>query len=281
MSKNEVKIKFPIGRLVQGSLYDPITTDSAGAPLIVKTGINAGKPAVKYYINVAIAKTPGETHWSQTEWGKQIYAIGQAGFPNGQWQLPTFAWKVTDGDSSIPNKAGNKPVEKEGHAGHWILNFSTYNNAPRICNADGSEFLLEKNYVNLGDYIQVYGAIADNESAQSPGIFLNHLIVAFAGYGQRISFLPDPKSIGFGGQLPPGASSVPLSAAVPPTVVAPLAPPVPPAAPVMPYPQILTPPAPVAAPVKVMTALAQGTYEQYIAQGWTDALLIQHGFMQA
>jgi hypothetical protein len=39
------------------------------------------------------------------------------------------------------------------------------------------------------------------------------------------------------------------------------------------------PPPPPAAPVRVMTATAQGPYEGYIAAGWTDALLIQHGYM--
>lgn len=39
------------------------------------------------------------------------------------------------------------------------------------------------------------------------------------------------------------------------------------------------PPAP-AAPVRTMTALANGaTYEAMLANGWTDALLIQHGYM--
>lgn len=41
------------------------------------------------------------------------------------------------------------------------------------------------------------------------------------------------------------------------------------------------PPAP-AAPVRQMTAAAQGIpYESYIAQGWTDALLVQNGLMLA
>ena len=50
---------------------------------------------------------------------------------------------------------------------------------------------------------------------------------------------------------------------------------VPPPAPMAP------PPAPVA-PVRQMTAAAQGIpYESYIAQGWTDALLVQNGLMLA
>lgn len=44
------------------------------------------------------------------------------------------------------------------------------------------------------------------------------------------------------------------------------------------------PPAPVPPPVKAgpkMTAKAQASYEVYIANNWTDALLIEHGLMEA
>ena len=42
-----------------------------------------------------------------------------------------------------------------------------------------------------------------------------------------------------------------------------------------------SPPAP-AAPVRQMTAAAQGIpYESYVAQGWTDAQLVQNGLMLA
>lgn len=58
---------------------------------------------------------------------------------------------------------------------------------------------------------------------------------------------------------------------VPPPAMAPAAPMAPPA-----------PPAPPAAPVRQMTALAQGIpYEAYVAQGWTDAMLVQNGMMLA
>jgi hypothetical protein len=51
------------------------------------------------------------------------------------------------------------------------------------------------------------------------------------------------------------------------------------AAPSMP-PSPPAPPAPPAAPVRLMTPKAGGvTYEAYIANGWTDALLIEHGMM--
>lgn len=59
---------------------------------------------------------------------------------------------------------------------------------------------------------------------------------------------------------------------------------------VQPHPGFLAPvvaappvPAAIAAPPRArqMTAAAQGPYEQYIAAGWTDAVLVQHGLMVA
>ncbi len=84
------------------------------------------------------------------------------------------------------------------------------------------------------------------------------------------------------------AGSVPMQYAPAPGVPAPIPvmpnagfvqmpPPVPqaPAAP-------MVPPAPPAPPVRQMTALANGLpYEAYIAQNWTDAMLVQNGYMLA
>jgi hypothetical protein len=281
---NRTDLLTPIGRLVQGSLYEPKTTDAENKPLIYKTGPNAGQPRVEYYFALAVPKGT-EQHWNQTEWGGKIWAVGQAGFPNGQANSPAFAWKITDGDSTIPNRVGKKPCDFEGYAGHWILKFSG-GFAPNIYNADGTQQLLEPNHVNLGDYIQVYGNVADNESQQQPGVYLNHSMVAFAGYGTRIFMGADPKSVGFGNApLPPGASATPLPQGFNPATPTPA--PTPPATAPAPYPQILTPgtppmpPAPPAAPARVMLPAAQGaTYESLIAAGWTDGLLVQHGMMQ-
>jgi hypothetical protein len=298
MSQRET-ILTPIGRLVQGSLYKANTTDAEGRPLVTKTGANAGKPRTDYYFGLAVKKGT-ETHWSQTEWGAIIWAVGHAAFPNGQAQAPTFAWKITDGDSTVHNKAGKRPCDKEGYAGHWVLNF-TCGFAPPIYTADGTGQIFEENFVNLGDFIQVAGSVSGNESLQQPGIYLNHNMVAFAAYGTRIILGPDAKSVGFGqSPLPAGASLVPLSQGFNPAPVANVPPPVavmpapvanvpPPvavvSAPPAPYTAILNtpiaPPAP-AVLVRAMTEKAAGlTYEQYIANGWTDVLLIQHGYMLA
>ena len=170
---------------------------------------------MNFWFNVAVPKG-NETHWNQTEWGKKIWDVGFAGFPNGQAHSPTFAWKMVDGDSIIPNSQGNRPCDNEGFPGAWILKFSG-SFAPSLYNENGTLALTELNAIQLGDYIQVYGYVEDNKSTQQPGIYLNHSMVARAGFGTRIITGADPKQVGFGNApLPPGASSTPVSTAFAP-----------------------------------------------------------------
>ena len=295
---NRIELLTPVGRLVQGSLYEGQTTDAEGKQLTYRSGPQAGQPRVDYYFALAIPKGT-EQHWSQTEWGAKIWNEGHKSFPGGQAQSPAFAWKIIDGDSTIVNRAGKRPCDRDGYPGHWVLNFSS-GFAPTIYNRDGSQQMLEQNAVNVGDYIQVYGSVSGNESTQQAGVFLNHSMVAFMGYGDRIYTGVDPKSVGFGkAPMPAGVSPIPVSQGFNPATstppVANVAPPayVPPVTttpPPLPHTGILNPPpvmppvtpAVAPAPVKVMTALAGAhTYEQMIAAGWTDATLIQHGYMLA
>ena len=286
---NTAELLSPVGRLVQGSLYVGQTTDAEGKPLVYKTGPNAGQPRVAFYFALALQKG-SEKHWSETKWGKEIWQIGHSSFPGGQAALPTFAWKIVDGDSDIPNRLGRKPCEREGYPGHWVLNL-TSSFAPRIFDEYGSQQLLQADHVKLGDFIQVYGNIAGNGKTQQPGIYLNHSMVAFSRYGTRILMGVDPKSVGFGNSpIPAGASLTPLESGFNPATpvsnpnVPPLynpAPPAPIANPtaVPPYPGILTPPK---APAIIMLPNAQGaTYEQLLAAGWTHELLVQHAMIQA
>ena len=311
MANERVVFTTPVGRLVGGSLYKPSTTDAEGKPLVTKTGPNAGQSRVEYYIAIAIPKG-AETHWGQTAWGAPIWAAGHAAWPGGQAQHPTFAWKIEDGDSTIPNKKGKKPCDREGFPGHWILRFGG-GYAPSVWNSDGSAPIQEQDAVKPGYYIQIRGSVSGNGSASQPGIYLNHDKVALAGFGPEIRTGEDVGQAGFGKgvDLPAGASRVPVGgmaegaapapapAPVAPPVAAPVAPPVaPPAADpapvaVAPHPGFLTaaPPPPVAAPpaaappaapARVMLPGAGGVaYEAFIASGWTDALLVQHGKMAA
>lgn len=315
MSNERINFTTPVGRLVGGSVYKARDKDAEGRPLVTKTGPQAGQPRVEYFFAVAIAKG-AEQHWAQTEWGKLIWQAGHAGFPQGQAQAPTFAWKITDGDSAVPNKAGRKPCEREGYRGNWVLSFSS-GSAPKIYNKDGSAPIVEPDAVKLGYYVQVFGSVAANGSMQQPGVYLNHSLVALSGYGPEIVLGPDAAAVGFGGALPAGASAAPLGGLVPPALpglpglppppigaapaapaalpalpalpgaapsmsapspptLPPMAAPAPvPVAPVTPNPAFLAPPT-----ARRMLPAAQGaTYEQLIANGWNDTLLVEHGMM--
>lgn len=274
----------PVGRLVMGSLYKPQTTDADGKPLVVKSGPNAGQPKVTYFFALAIPKNPGETHWSQTPWGATIYKAGSEAFPQA-CQAPSFAWKVVDGDSTIPNKKGIAPITREGYKGNWVISFSS-GFAPKIYNNDGSQAIVEPDAVKLGYFVQVNADVDGNGSNQNPGVYINHSMVALSAYGPEIVVGADASSVGFGqAPLPAGATTTPPAAFTPPAQFAPVA-----AAPApmpTPNPAFLQPPVPAAppvapvAPAHVMLPPAQGaTYEAMIAAGWTDALLVAHGMMQ-
>lgn len=302
----KVNFTTPVGRLVMGSLYKPQTTDADGKPLVVKNGPNAGQPTVRYFFAVAIPKNPGETHWSQTEWGAKIVSVGQQGFPQGQWQQPTFAWKVVDGDSTIPNTKGKAPNSREGYPGHWVLSFSS-GFAPKIYNRDGSAAIVEPEAVKLGYFVQVNGDVDSNGNAMKPGVYLNHNMVALSAYGPEIHVGPDVAAAGFGAAaLPAGASATPLApSAAPfaaplgtPPVGAPaapfpvgIAPPASPSSPLVPNPAFLgvppvspppAPPAPPAPTGPVMTAAANGaSYAAYTAAGWSHAQMVAAGLVVA
>lgn len=307
-------IRTPPARLVGGSLYKPNDKDAEGRPLRYKSGVDIGKPRVDYYFAVAIAKG-AEQSWWQTPWGAKIMAVGAAAFPQAYNVNPKFAWKVTDGDSQIPNTKGKKPCDREGYPGHWVLSVSG-GFAPKIFRDKGTTPMPQPDYVKLGHYVEVLIQIQGNGSAQQPGVFLNHRMVNWLAFGPEIYVGPDATAVGFGeAALPPGASAVPLASAMPPAM--PGAPAAMPAMPGMPAPAAAMPgmPAPAAAvpampaaapnpafiavpgapatmpvpgamPMPVpaagpaMTAKANGfTYAQMIAGGWTHEALAAQGYL--
>jgi hypothetical protein len=356
-------ITSPVGRIVMGSLYDPNTTDAEGKPLTIKSGPNAGQNRVNYFFALAIPKG-SEPHWAHTPWGQIIWAVGNQAFPQAA-QAQDFSWKIIDGDSRQPGKLfkgkpGKPPCENEGWPGHWILKFSG-GFAPKVYVQEGAGYVqaTQKDFCKPGYFVEVAFSVEGNSSQTQPGVYLNHSMVCFRGYGQEIQFGPDVASAGFGASpLPAGASMTPPAGAIPmpqapgvagavplvpgmmpapganvpmpgvpglPSVPAypsapggaspayappapgngvpqvpgmmpaPLAPagsvPMPSAPaptvhapiPVMPSPGFVQMPPPVpqvpAGPVRQMTTLAQGPYEAYISQGWTDAMRVQNNLM--
>ncbi len=284
----------PVGRYVSGSIDTPKTKDHKGNLKIIKSGPDIGKPTQSFDFGVAVPKIPG-IDWRQMDFGQKVHGAAIKAWPNGQHALPTFSWKVIDGDSTVPNTKMKRPCDSEGYPGHWIIYFSS-NKAPQYVNNTGLAQIDSKS-IKKGDWIQVAGSTCGNNDADKPGMYMNHSVVSFQWAGDYISSGPDPSTMGFGATpAPAGVSTTPtgnfvapapitlggaaLAATTPAPAMAP--PPVAPAAPVavVPHTAILNPapPPPPAGPV--MTAKANGMkYEDYIKVGWTDALLRQEGYL--
>lgn len=276
----------PTGRLIWGDPYTPNDKNFSGQPLMSLDG----KPRVEYVFGVAIPKTVAQ--WWDEPWGKIIFQAGYTAFPNA-YQNPKFSWKIVDGDSRVPNEKGNVPADQEGNPGHWILRFGS-SFAPGIYTLVGQSKpvqLVEKDAIQPGYFVQVAFTVDGNRNANKPGVFLNHTMLCLIAYGPviaRRNANPDQAGFGHAGALPAGATTAPAGGFAPAAMPGPTptlpAMPTPPG--IVPHPTILAgptppPPAAPAAPVRAMTALAAGaTYESFIAKGWTDALLVQHGYMQ-
>lgn len=303
-----INLTTPVGRIVQGEMWKPkpVTDSKTNQPKFNSTG----QPLIEHFFALAIPKQPGHTHWAQTEWGQKIWAEGNRAHPNFA-PHPAFSWKIEDGDSQVPNKKNKKNCDRVGFPGNWILKMRS-GFPPKGYNADGTAALPVESF-KCGYFAQVNINVTGN-TGDSPGVYLNPIMVALAGYGEEIVSGPDVSEAGFGKgtQLPPGASTTPVGGFAPaapgapayPTPSAPAAPVYgqPGGAPAAPYPPTgvpaanpssppmappnpaflgVPPPAP-PAPVRTMTAKANGaSYEQLIAAGWNDALLIQHGMMTA
>lgn len=309
-ANNRLEILFPTGRFVQGSLTEMQTTDADGKPLVVKNGPNAGQPTERSFFAVAIKKEPGHTHWAQTEWGLKLWNAAAAAWPQGQSGSPSFAFKIEDGDSVIPNTKGKKNADRPGFPGNWVLNFGS-GYPVKMVSADGTVTLTEAQakQVKLGHYIQAYGSYVNNNSALKPGMYLNHMAVSYQGFGEEIHLGIDTKAVGFGtGAKPVGMSAVPVGGATPGQMAAAAgAPPLPSAAPAIPAaapaiptgappaipglpPTAVAPaapfvataaappppaaPAPPAADPVTTTGIA---YASYIAQGWSVAQMKAQG----
>jgi hypothetical protein len=213
---DKLVITSPVGRIVAGSLYKANDKDFEGKPLTVKTGQNAGQLTSRYFFALAIPKAPGESHWAYSEWGKQIWALGHKHFPQAA-QRPDFAWKIEDGDSTVPNKRNRKPCENEGWPGNWIIRFSS-SFAPLIyvkdnTSSSGWSQMMTPDFLKCGYYAQVNFNVEQNGQQTNSGLYVNPNMVAFAAYGPEISFGPNVEDAGFGAAaLPAGASLTPPAA---------------------------------------------------------------------
>ena len=275
-------ILFPVGRMIGGSVYkaQPVLDN------FKKPKLNAdGTPRTEFNFGVAIPKQ-GEAHWSQTPWGAQVWGVGSAAHPANH-KNPSYAWKIVDGDSTTPNKAGRIPSDQEGYKGHWIIWFKQ-SWAPKLVTDKGTVQLIEPDQIMPGYYVEVFGSVVGNGTSPTPGVYINPQAVNRVAFGEKLATASvDTSSVGFGaGPLPAGASVTPIGGGFNPQP-APVAAWQPPANPVSaaPNPAFLavppTPPAPPAPPSEpVLTAKAGGaTYSQMISAGWKDAQLREHGYL--
>jgi hypothetical protein len=245
-----------------------VIDDRTGQPKLAADG---GTPRTEVYIGLAIPKA-GETGWKQTEWGAKIHAQAVADWPAGEHGAPAFAWKITDGDSQVPNKRGRKPCDREGFPGHWVLALAT--GLPVKCYHSGkydpTQQIQNKNEIKPGDYCRALVVCRGNAPSQSPGVYLNPSLFELSRAGTEIILDSGPSAAdAFGG----GAATTPAAAAVTP---APAAAAVTPAPAVVPAPDFLNPPgapsapAPAAAqPVRYALSGSAYTAEQLTASGWS------------
>jgi hypothetical protein len=236
--------------MVQGHPLEEITKNMEGSPLTDKQG----NPRIQFFCAIAIPKNdPGYPALLA-----QIQQVAQNGFPGGQFNQPSFAWKILDGDSP-------EHKDKTGFPGHHVLKLSN-GFSPELYTRNGESRITDPKQLKRGDYIRAYITIKANGSDTRPGIYLNMSMIELVGHGEEIISGP-PASEVFGGSpapLPSEASATPVAG--PPVATPPTAPPVAPAH------DFLNP--------KVMTQKANGVpYEAFIAQGWTEEQLKTEGYL--
>jgi hypothetical protein len=259
-----------------------------------------GLQRTEAFVGLAIPKGP-EQDWKQTPWGALISQAAAAGYTNGEVMAPTFSWKVTDGDSVVPNKKGKKPCEREGFPGHWVLGCAT--GLPIRCHHTGmydpTQQIQDPKEIKRGDYCRIaIVAKANGSSAdpsQNPGVYLNPKMFDLVRAGVAIATDSGPSAADvFGGtaaQLPAGAmvdagvaavagaqnfNTPPLNPAVQTTQTPP---PLNPAAQIQPHPQFLNPGGAVQPLQMSPQAIAQGiTYESLVALGLDNAAMIAQGY---
>jgi len=209
---NDENIVTPVGRIVQGSAFVPSDKDQQGNPLTVKTGPNAGKLTVQFYLGLAIDK-------NNPDWGpfwEKIQNIAVAAWPGGQYNAPGFSWKYIDGDSL--DAQGQPYASREGFAGHHIIKLSS-GYAPTVVSAGGASVLVEPSQCKRGDYARCVVTSKGNSNDTNPGVYINLSVVEFMGYGEEIKSGPDAKAIlaqaAAPSYMPPGMSTTPVANSAP------------------------------------------------------------------
>lgn len=258
------EILTPVGRLVSGHPMEmyPATDDKTN----VQKQHKDGSPMFTMSVGIAFPKN-GTSHWEQTEWGAQIKAAAVAAYQNGLWQHRDFSWKITDGDSTEPNKKMITPVSREGYKGHWVLFASSCFPVPSFHAGryQPHEVVQNKDEIKRGDYCRLVFTTAPNNSTDSPGMYINPVMFELSRAGQLIASASAPDaSAAFGASAP----VIPAGALIDNNVSA---------AAVSPPGTTVTPPVAAATPTADDKYIVDGkefTKAQLLAMpGWTEAHL--------
>lgn len=249
------------GRLVQGHpLRKKAKLNKDNTPKLNKLGL----PQAEAFIAVAVPKQAGQD-WKQTTWGAALHSAAVAAWPRGEHGAPSFAWKVTDGDSTVPNKNGVPPNTREGYPGHWVIACATQLDigAYHIGHYKPHEQITSENDIKCGDYCAVVVDFDSNKSTESPGMYINPKHFVRTAPGEYIASLdsgPSAEECFADLVAPPGATG---ATTPPPPAQGATTPPAPPTPP--------TPPAPHnPLPKRYMAGGVEYTYEQLKGYGWNE-----------
>jgi len=285
----------PVGRIVSGHpMIMRQNKDDKGIPKVQADGATPSKSS---FVALAIPKGP-EQHWNQTEWGQKIWSEIMTSWPNGEYQMPTFSFKVEDGDSQVPNKKMKKNCDREGYPGHWIIKASTSipYGSYHVGKYLPTDVIKVENEIKTGDYGRLNIMVKGNSSTQTPGIYINPNLFELSRAGvQIIAEGGADAASAFGGVAPVIPQGAQIDTAVAAQVIA-----APVAAHVIAAPvaaQVVTPaadfvngpppvaqtpppvaaPAPAPVPVQVKYMGPDGkpyTMAQLVAGGWTEAQVL-------
>ncbi len=311
----QTPINFPPGRMVYGSVNNAQPKknndgtpklDKNGQPMLsFNFGVAFAKGAERHW---------AETPWGALIWatGHADWPNGEAQRTDFAWKVIDGDSQVPG--KPHMGKPGRKPCDKEGFKGHWVVSFSSVQAPRAFTMVEPSGQILgrarelqphEVAMVAPGHYIEVQGSTVGNK-AQSPGLYMNPSGICLRGFGTPIVSGPEVDAGAFGqgaapvgmsttlpqGMAPQPPAAAPAASYIPPApgAVAPVVPASVPAPNLVPNPAVLSvpgvPAAPVAAPpvppappaARVMSAKAGGaTYEQFVALGWTDAMMAAEG----
>ena len=190
------------GRLVWGSnLFEGNVKTEYGTnnPMLAKDGVT---PIKEYSFGLAIPKIDPATGQNSAEYLKVWKALHDEAFtlfPNGQLP-PDFALKFKDGDGIDHN--GKNFADREGYAGHIILNFSTRIPVKYFIFEGGNNILVNSG-IKIGDYVNVQTNIKAHPAVGQgkAGLYVSPTAVQLIQAGKEIINTPSGDSM-FGQAAP-------------------------------------------------------------------------------